>query len=131
MAIPNRQNNTVGSVDLRQQLVTVDGVLTALGSAQYTDMTAARRLTDKPTYGIQAPANATIALIQAETQNLRWSAIDTSGFSLSASVGMLLSTAMDHLVFNAAADSNGSPVWNQAAFIGVTGGAIMNVQYFM
>jgi hypothetical protein len=117
--------------DHRSQQIQIEGVLTFLGAAQYTSMGSAVHLTDSPASGVVAPGNARIALIQAEVQNLRWTGGTTANFTLSSSVGMLLSTAMDHLVYNAATNVDGSPNWGSPTFIGVAGGAIMNVQYFM
>ena len=117
--------------DHRSQSIQIEGVLTFLGAAQYTSIGSGVHLTDTPTSGIAAPVNARVALIQAETQNLRWTGGTTPGFTLSATVGMLLSTAMDHLVYNAATNVDGTPYWGSPSFIGVASGAIMNVQYFM
>ena len=118
------------SCDSRSQYVHIEGVLTFLGAAQYTNLASITHLTDTPTSGIAAPAAARLALIQAETQNVRWVGGPTAGLTLTASVGTLLSTQMDHLVYNASVDYSGNPAWGMPQFIGVAGGAVLNVQYF-
>jgi hypothetical protein len=118
--------------DSRGQLKHVEGQLTFLGSAQYVNVSTVspQNLTNAPTSGITAPANATSALIQAEGQNIRWQGGTTAGFTLSTSVGMLLSTAMDHLVYTATCDESGAPNWGNFQFIAVASGCNVNVQYF-
>lgn len=117
--------------DSRGQLKHIEGQLTFLGSAQYTNVSTSspQSLTSAPNSGISAPANATVALIQAEGQNIRWAGGSTPGFTLSTSVGMLLSTAMDHLVYTATCDESGSSQWG-FQFIAVAAGCNVNVQYF-
>lgn len=78
----------------------VEGELTPVGFNQYTSLSAATDLTDGGTYTI--PAGAHIALIQAESQNVRWRDADyASGDTTNptATVGMII-YAGDTLVYN-------------------------------
>jgi hypothetical protein len=120
------------NTDSRGQTKHIEGQLTFLGAAQYTGVSTSspQQLTSVPNSGIAAPSNARVALIQAEAQNIRWTGGTTLNFTLSSSVGMILSTAMDHLVYNAVVDESGDPQWGNFQFIGTIAGAIVNVQYF-
>ena len=89
----------------------VDGNLTCLGYQQITSLSASVSLT--------VPTGARVALIQAETQNVRWR---DDGTDPTATVGMLLATTSDGFWYN----GNLAEI----EFIEVTTSAKLNVSYY-
>lgn len=87
------------------------GALIPLGFQQLTGMSSAQSLT--------VPVGATLAIIQAEAQSVRWR---DDGTAPTASVGMLILTATSGLAY----------VGNLAniQLIQATSGAIANVSYY-
>ena len=83
--------------------------MACLGFQQITSLSAAAALT--------VPAGTRYALVQCETQNVRWRA---DGIDPTATVGMLLKTTDQPLALAAL----------NAKFIEATGSAVLNVSYF-
>jgi hypothetical protein len=77
-----KPDGTVAAVDMTAdgELLSAPGNLTALGYQQVTSLASASALT--------VPTGATVALIQAETQSIRWR---DDGTNPTTSVGMVLS----------------------------------------
>ena len=100
----------------------VDGPMQCLGFHQYTTLSAVLNLSDVGTYTI--PVEATVALIQAEGQNVRWrDAPRVAGNTTdpTSSVGMII-YAGDVLVYNGDLKS--------IYFIEEAGGAKLNVSFY-
>ena len=97
----------------------VDGNLTPLGYAQYTSLSAAIALTDNPATGVAKPATARVALIQCETQNVRWR---DDGTAPTAALGILLATTVSGYWYTGDLSA--------IKFIEVTGSAKLNVSYY-
>lgn len=90
-------------------MLVIDGHLRAAGNQQITSLSAAAPLT--------VPTGACFALIQAETQDVRF----LCGADPTASVGLVL-FAGDYVLFNGEL--------SELRFIEITSGAKLNVQYF-
>lgn len=83
-----------------------------LGYQQITSLAAAAALT--------VPAGATMALVQAEAENVRWR---DDGTAPTATVGMILFSTDDPQAF-----SGGQ--LRAAQFIALSAGSILNVSYY-
>lgn len=89
----------------------VDGHLTPAGYVQMTSLAAATVISS-------IPDNTEVAVIQAETQNVRWR---DDGTSPTTSVGMIL-VAGDSMVYNG--------TMSALKFIEVTASAKLNITYY-
>lgn len=90
---------------------TIDGFLKPKGFQQITSLAASTALT--------VPDGTQLALIQCETQNVRWR---DDGNAPTTSVGMLMTTSSDVLIYN------GSLL--DIRFIEVSASAKLNVAYY-
>lgn len=90
-------------------MLVIDGHLRAAGNQQITSLSSAT--------GLTVPTGACFALIQAETQDVRF----LCGSDPTASVGLIL-FAGDYMLFNGEL--------SELKFIQVSSGANLNVQYF-
>lgn len=113
MGFPNAQNNPAGAIPVYIAGGTGGGTpfaATPLGYEQISALKAVVTLT--------VPTGATFALIQAQTQNVRWT---DDGSNPTASVGMLLATG---------APSQFSSSLSVLKFIQTTASAVLNISYY-
>lgn len=108
---PNDQGKPGGAIPVYVTADPSSAGITPLGYQQLTGMTTATPLT--------VPAGATVAVIQAEAQSVRYR---DDVVAPTASVGMLLTVANGPYTYSGPLAS--------VEFIAATAGAILNVSYY-